>query len=209
MRCILKRHWLSKMQTEFEVKFCKVDHDEVRQRLQAAGAKLEQPMRLMRRHIFDHPDNKLQKEHGFLRLRDEGNKVTLTYKQFPGEHSVDNAKEIGVDVSSFEETAKLLEACGLVSCSFQESKRETWTLDGGEIVLDIWPWLSPFIEIEAGSEAHVRELTSRLGFDWSDAVFGDAVAAYRTEYDVPSGKLGHEPKVAFDAPRPSWMVPKQ
>jgi adenylate cyclase class 2 len=196
------------MQTEFEVKFCGLDHDDVRQRLIKAGAKLVEPMRTMRRIIFDYPDNRLQAGDAYVRLRDEGDKVTITYKHFPAKHEIGGAREIETTVSSFEQTKELFKAIGLIDKSYQESRRETWELDGGEVVLDEWPWLKPYIEIEAESEEKVREMTAKLGYDWEDAVFGDVVVAYRLEYDVPSKKLGQS-TVRFDDPRPDWMLPKQ
>ncbi len=66
--------------------------------------------------------------------------------------------------------------------SLQESKRETWELFGAEVVLDIWPWLNPYIEIEGKSENQLKEITKLLGFNWEDAVFGDVMSAYRSQH---------------------------
>ena len=195
------------MQTEFEVKFCGLDHDDVRRRLTEAGATLIEPMRDMRRIIFDYSDNRLQAGDAYIRLRDEGDKVTLTYKHFPAKHEIGGAREIETTVGSFEQTTELLKAVGLSDRSYQESRRETWQLDGGEVVLDEWPWLKPYIEIEAIDEETVRAMTKKLGYDWKDAVFGDVVVAYRLQYEMPSKKLGHS-TIRFDDPRPEWMVPK-
>ena len=67
------------MKTEIEVKFCDVDINDIRDRLQRAGAVCEQPMRLMRRALIEEPHHAA--EHAFLRVRDEGDKVTLTFKR--------------------------------------------------------------------------------------------------------------------------------
>jgi adenylate cyclase, class 2 len=68
------------MKTEIEVKFLDVDFNLMREKLKQLGAVCEQPMRLMRRAIIETPE--LEAKGGFLRVRDEGDKVTLTYKQF-------------------------------------------------------------------------------------------------------------------------------
>lgn len=167
------------MKTEIEAKFIDVDIDETRQLLRRTGAVCEQPMRLMRRALVETSDMKAR--NAFLRVRDEGDRVTMTYKQFD-EHSVTGAKEIETMVSGFDETIALLKECGLVYHTFQESKRETWRLGDTEIVIDEWPWLAPYIEIEAGSEEEVRQVAKRLGKDWGEAVFGGVDVIYSRVY---------------------------
>src|SRR5690606_13981903 len=121
------------MKAEIEAKFLDINQDRVREKLTQLGAGCEQPMRLTRRAIVDYPDWRLQTEKdAFLRVRDEGDKVTLTYKQFKS-LSVDGAREIEITVGSFEDCVQLLEVVGLKVISMQESKRETWRLDSVEV----------------------------------------------------------------------------
>ncbi len=192
------------MNTEIEAKFINVDHDDIRQKLRSIGATLEVPMRFMRRVTIDSPE--MLGKNGFLRVRDQGDKTTLTYKQFDT-LSVAGAKEIEVDVSDFQATIDLLAAAGLTHKSFQESKRETWTLGSTEIVLDLWPWLNPYIEIEGKSEADVRNVAAQLGFNWDDAVFGDVMAAYQQQYPHLGVRdtVGNIAVVKFDDPLPDLL----
>jgi adenylate cyclase class 2 len=195
------------MKTEIEVKFLKVNFDVLREKLTQLGAKCVQPMRLMRRAIIEPPE--LARKDAFVRVRDEGDKVTLTYKQFDDHEAFSGVQEIEVTVSDFDATVALLAKAGLPHKSFQESRRETWQLDGVEIVLDEWPWLSPYIEIEGQSEEGVRSAAAALGFDWADAVFGSVTAAYRVEYpEGDSRKLITLESVAFDAPVPAIISGK-
>lgn len=196
------------MKSEIEVKFLDVDFDEIREKLKALGAVCEQPMRLMRRAIIDNEYMTTGKD-SFLRVRDEGNKVTMTYKQFD-ELSVDGAKEIEVTISDFDATVALFEQCGMPYRSIQESKRETWKLGNVEVVLDEWPWLKPYIEIEGENEADLRHVVERLGLGWNDAVFGDVMAAYRAEYPHLTEKdtVGNTKEVRFDDPLPELLQPK-
>jgi adenylate cyclase class 2 len=190
------------MKTEIEVKFLNVDFEQLRKKLTQEGAILEQPMRLMRRVIIEPPI--LADRRAFIRIRDEGDKVTLTYKQFDDHTAFSGVQEIEVTVSGFEETVDIFEKVGLTQKSFQESRRETWNLDSVEIVLDEWPWLNPYIEIEGSSEASVKEMATRLGFDWQNAVFGSVTAAYRVQYpDGDADKLVTIPSVSFNKPLPS------
>lgn len=192
------------MQSEIEAKFLNVDHNNVRSKLLALNAICHQPMRLMRRVTIENAD--LIDKNAFVRVRDEGNRVTITYKQFD-ELSIDGAKEIEIIVDDFDKAVQLLESAGLPSQSFQESKRETWELDGAEVVLDEWPWLKSYIEIEAPTESLVRETAAKLGFDWTDAVFGDVMAAYRAEYPhlLPTNTVGRIASVKFGDPVPDLL----
>jgi adenylate cyclase class 2 len=193
------------MNTEIEAKFLNTDHDVIRDKLQALGATCEQPMRLMRRVTIDTPE--LIEKDAFLRVRDEGHRTTMTYKQFD-QLSVDGAKEIEITVSDFDKAVQLLEAAGLKSESFQESKRETWLLGSVEIVLDEWPWLNPYIEIEAESELAVRSTAESLGFAWDMAVFGDVMVAYRAQYPHLSEQdtVGRIAVVKFGDPLPDLLI---
>lgn len=192
------------MKTEYEAKFVNINVEEIRQKLRSLDGSLEQPMRLMRRVIIDSPH--MKQNNGFLRVRDEGDRVTMTYKQFD-KLSVDGAKEHEICVDNFHETATLLEAIGLPYTSFQESKRETWHLGNAEIVIDEWPWLNPYIEIEASDEKSVKEVAEKLGFSWSEAIFGDVMAAYREQYPhlTESDSVASIREVTFDSPLPSIL----
>lgn len=195
------------IQAEIEVKFLNINHDGIREKLRELGAVLEQPMREMRRVAIDNEFMRTGKD-SFLRVRDEGDKVTMTYKQYD-ELSIDGAKEIEVEVSDFEKTIAILEQCGLPHRTYQETRRETWTLDGVEIVLDEWPWLKPYIEIEGESEDDLRSTAKKLGLDWGDAVFGDVMVAYRAEYPHLGGRdtVASIKEVKFGDPLPDILKP--
>jgi adenylate cyclase class 2 len=192
------------MNTEIEAKFVNVDHEMVRMKLEEIGAEIEQPMRLMKRVLFE--TDELRAKNAFIRVRDQGDKVTLTYKQFD-ERSITGAKEIEIVVNNFDETVKLLIAAGMPLGSFQETKRETWKLGSTEIVLDLWPWLNPYIEIEGESESNVKEVASLLGFDWTKAVFGDVMEAYRVQYPHMGeyDTVGNIAEVKFESPLPDFL----
>jgi adenylate cyclase class 2 len=192
------------MKTEIEAKFLNVNFDEIRQKLTELGAVCRQPMQLMRRVTFDTPE--MAEKHGFLRVRDEGHQITMTYKQFD-EMSLTGAKEIEVTVSNYEDTIALVRAAGLNTKSLQEARRELWLLDNVEIMLDEWPWANPFMEIEASTEEGVKETASKLGLKWEDAVFGDLNQAFRVQYPhMAAGDAVYNlPEIKFDAPLPEML----
>ena len=196
------------MTTEIEIKFLHIDHTEIREKLSGIGATCTKPMRLMRRAIIDYPDRRLQtgEHNSFIRVRDEGDASTLTFKQFQS-LSVDGAKEITTIVGSFEDTIKIFEASGLTVLSFQESKRETWIFRDCEIVLDEWPWLNPYIEIEGPDKQTLQHVSLLLELKWEDGVFGDVMVAYRHQY--PNLKehetVGSLPEVKFNSEPPKFL----
>ncbi|MEO6109478.1 MAG: CYTH domain-containing protein [Candidatus Saccharimonadales bacterium] len=190
------------MKTEIEVKFLHVDHDDVRTKLEAIGGVCDQPMRLMRRVLIE-PDfiNKAGRD-AFIRIRDEGHQVTVTFKEFKNE-SLTGAEEREIVVSDFDEAVAIFGEAGLHYRTFQESKRETWNVGDVEVVLDEWPWLETYIEVEGPSEARVREVSAELGFSWDDAVFGSVDRAYKLQYPELGGRGVIDVKeVRFDDPVP-------
>ena len=192
------------MNSEIEAKFLDIDHDEIRKRLKNLGARLEKPLRMMRRVTIDTPHMKAKD--AFVRIRDEGDKVTITYKQFD-QLSVDGAKEIEIITSHFEESIALFAATGLKHGSYQESKRETWKLGNAEIVLDTWPWLKPYIEVEGTDVETVKKTAKSLGLKWKNAVFGDVMAAYKAQYPHLgiNDTVGNLTEVKFDDPIPDLL----
>lgn len=166
------------MNKEIEAKFVRVNHDGIRERLKEVGAVCEQPMRLMRRVVFHDDTN----DDSYVRVRDEGDKVTMTYKRFHDNTSIDGVTEIETTVGDFDTAIAILDTTGLKRETYQETKRETWKLGNVEVVLDEWPWIDPFVEIEGPSEQAVRDTAQKLGFEWQDALFGGVATAYLDKY---------------------------
>jgi adenylate cyclase class 2 len=195
------------MKTEIEVKFLNVDFDQVRAKLTALGAHLEQPMRLMKRALSENDLMRKDGRDSFVRLRDQGDKVTLTFKEFKSQ-TLSGAHEHEVEVSDFDTMLEILKEMGLPPKTFQESKRETWTLGDVEIVLDEWPWLNTYIEIEGPTEDAVRRTAEEMGFDWEDAVFGSVDVAYKLQYPGLVGRgVIDIPEVRFGDPVPDNFKP--
>ncbi len=171
------------MQKEIEATFLETDHDQIRERLTALGATRRQPEYVMRRAVFDLPDNRLDQQAAWVRVRQEHNSVTVCYKQRLSE-SIDGMREIEFVASNYDLASEFLLAIGMKHKAYQETKREMWVLDGVEIMLDTWPWIPPYVEVEGKTEAAVRAVAERLGFDWSLALFDSADGVYQRYYDV-------------------------
>ena len=195
------------MQTEIEAKWLNIDIDSMREKLENIGAVLVVPERMMTRSPFDFPNFDLEKKHGWVRVRNEGNKTTLSYKQ-RDDRSLHGTKEITVVVDSFDATCDFLTAVGLEAKSFQETKRESWKLGNTEIELDTWPWIPSLIEIEAKTEDEVRDVAAKLGLDFADALHGSVESAYQDVYDVTEEEIDHWDKIVF-SDVPDWLEIKR
>lgn len=198
------------METETEVKFLNVNIDDIRAKLEANGAVCEQPMVDMKRAIIDYQDRRLETEQdAFIRVRDEGKVVTVSFKKFES-LEFGGAREYTNTVEDFDTMVNIFTAAGLNVKSYQESRRETWKVGEVEVVIDEWPWLNPYIEIEGQNQDEIKELASKLGFDWNDAVFGAVNEAYRQQYpNIEAGKTIADIKsIKFGDPIPDLFMVK-
>ena len=185
------------METEIEVKFCDVKPESIRAKLKKLGASLVHKEILMKRETLDFPDNRLGKIGGWARVRDEGEKITLSYKQL-NDRTLHGTKEVSVDVSDFASASQVLQAVGLVVKSYQETKREKWFYNDCEVTIDTWPWVPTFVEIEGPTEEKVRKSTSDIGFDWKDALHGSVETVYQQHFDVTEEEVCQWPEIKFE-----------
>lgn len=189
------------METEYEATFWPIGKDESRAKLEAAGAKRVYPERLMRRVTFSLPPP-LASIHRWARVRDEGDRVTMSVKQVSGD-GIEGQKEVMVVIDDFTQGVVLLKALGCLEKAYQETKRELWMLDGIEVTIDEWPFLEPFIEIEGASESAVQMVAGKLGFDWKDARFCAVGTLYRERYGKTENYINNDtPRIVFDGQNP-------
>ncbi len=188
------------MKIEYEATFLNVDKDDVRKRLKKAGARILRPEFLQRR-INLYPPIKGLPANSWLRVRDEGNKITLSLKASDGD-KIHDQKETYIEVNDFDETVEFLETIGCIRKNYQETKRELWELDGAEITIDEWPFLEPFVEVEGKSEEEVKRVSEKLGFNYKDALFCAVTNVYHMKYGIEPDRINIEPKLVFDMENP-------
>lgn len=190
------------MDIEYEATFPEVDKDVVRGKLSAAGAVLVKPEFLQKRMVFRMPAGH-EISGGWVRVRDEGDRITMSLKVVDGDR-IEDQKEICFKVDGFDAAVDLLVSLGCTRKSYQETKRELWTLDGTDITIDEWPFLAPFVEVEGKSEATVKAVSEKLGFDYGDAVFGAVDVMYMRRYPhLTADRINNEtPRIVFDGENP-------
>mgnify|MGYP001559853015 FL=1 len=189
------------MQIEYEAIFTNIDKEDIRAKLRAAGAQLIYSEILQKRVVFNLPVGHEIKG-GWLRVRDEGDKITMSLKVVDG-NKIENQKELCLKIDNFDMAVAFLESIGCERKSFQESKRELWQLDGADITIDEWPFLEPYVEIEGQGEAQVKALSEKLGFDYSQTLFCSVDTLYIKKYGITFERINSQtPLITFNGPNP-------
>ena len=184
------------MKREIEATFLSIDKDNIRTKLKGIGFELKTLEYVMRRKTFDFPSSNVKK---WGRVRQEFDKVTMTIKEIRGP-GINDTYETELIVNDFNTAVSFFEACGVREKAFQENKREVWVRGGVEVTIDTWPGLQPFIEIESENEQKVREVSSELNFDFTEAVFGSIDLIYEKELGVPSNLIIKLKEITFANP---------
>lgn len=189
------------MQIEYEATFINVNKDEIRSRLKNAGAILVKPEFLQKRTVFELPSGH-EIPGGWLRLRDESDKITMSLKVVNGER-IEDQKEICLKIDNYDEGVNFLETLGAERKAYQESRRELWILDNTEITIDEWPYLEPYVEVEGASEEKVKTVSEKIGFNYQDALFCSVDTLYNKKYGTPLDVINKKTKlITFTDPNP-------
>lgn len=164
------------MTTEYEIKFLKFPKNII-EIIQANQGSLVFPKTLFKRVMFDNEEMKSKR--AWLRLRNEGRKITLTYKQVVADNTIEGVKEIEIVVDNFELQKELLENVGLSSRNYQENYREEWQINGVKIDIDTWPAIGTYIEIEGKDEKSVVDTCKILGLNYADGIYDTTDVIYK------------------------------
>lgn len=187
------------MSIEYEATFLDIDKNEIRKRLKQAGAKLIKPEFLQKRVVFHAPR---RSKYSWLRVRNEGNKITMSFKSVKGKRIKDQ-KEICLTVDDFKKAENFLLAVGCVKKAYQETKREFWLLEETEITIDTWPFLETFVEIEGSSEKEVKRAAEKLDLDYKKALFCPIGTIYKMKYGISLDEINNRiRKIIFEMKNP-------
>ena len=185
------------MSHEYEAKFTDIDIVEMRKKLEANGYTCTKPEAMMRRTVFDtvphHPGK-------WARVRDEGDKITMSFKHVVDRESIEGTLESELVINSYEEGVRFLELTGLTKKSYQETRREIWQKNAIEVMIDTWPGLNTFIEVEAPSPEEVNKACKNMGFDMKDALFGAVGTLYKKFLNIPHDVINAMPIITFENP---------
>ena len=148
------------MEIEYEVRILEINVDQIKQKLSEIGAKFVSEKNF-KRYVYDLiPKTK----NSWIRLRTDGTKTTLTYKQIDSD-KIDGTSELEFEVQDFEKTHLFLETIGNKTKNFQENKRISYKLNNVEIEIDTWKNIPTYLEIDAKTKKEVEEVVKLLGFE--------------------------------------------
>jgi len=169
---------------EIEVKFLNIDVAVIEKKLHSLGAN-KVFEKLYKRKVFDYPDLRLDKTNAWVRLRDESEKIMLSFKQRLGVSSGDGSsndgsmKEIEIEVSDFNKMTSFLLEIGLIEKFYMENKRIRYILGDIEFDIDFWPQLEPYLEIEAPTWDKINEAIKILGLNPNDKKIFSTTQVYK------------------------------
>jgi adenylate cyclase class 2 len=92
--------------------------------------------------------------------------------------------------------------------AYQVTKRESWLLDDVEVEIDTWPWIPQYVELEGKSEESIKDVVSKLGLEWKNALHGSVEIAYQAYFDVTEDEVDAWKEITF-IPTPTWLEAKR
>ena len=73
----------------------------------------------------------------------------------------------------------ILEKIGIKPRGYQENKRLEYRLRGVQVTIDLWPKLTPYVEIEGTNKAEVVATARILGYSEQDLVAKNTADLYQ------------------------------
>lgn len=170
------------MAEEIEAKILDIDVAALEKKLANVGAAKVGDF-LYRNRNFDFPGWPLKTRHAWVRLRTDGTKTTLAYKQRLGASDTpgndQGMEEVEFDVGSFDAVDAFLRKIGMVEKFTQEKKRTSWKRGDMTFDIDTWPRIPPLLEVEGPSWDAVEHAIRELGYDPAQKKICSATQVYR------------------------------
>lgn len=168
---------------EIEVKFLKVKKEDIIKNLEGLGAEKIGDF-LFKRKSYDFPDYRLAEKDAWVRIRDEGERTVMTYKQRL------RGDELGYDkgmleqeivISDFVIGDNILKSIGMIEKFYEENERVLYVLDDVEVCIDTWPLLDTYVELEGSSWESLQKVADKLGFNWESHKKCSTMQVYKME----------------------------
>ena len=119
--------------------------------------------------VFQSPKNGKE----YLRIRDEGHRITMTLKNRTKKSKYENEEEIIID--NFENGIKILEGIGCKKKHAYEKIRELWTYKNSEIVFDYYIGLPTYMEVESSTEKELNDILKKLNLKIPDTFIPEKI----------------------------------
>lgn len=145
------------MSIEYEYEFLNYDKKHIISEIKKKGAK-KLGQFIFKVIVFTHPLS--EKASTYIRVRDEGHKITMTTKTKSEKSQFENENEVIID--DFNKAVNILYSLGCIKKYYYEKIREIWRLKDAEIVFDINPGVPERMEIEAKSKKILDSIVTYL-----------------------------------------------
>ena len=187
------------MKIEYEVVFSEINREEVIKNIKNLLWVCSKENTLMKRFVFESP---VDKKLSYLRVRDEWDKITCTYKEEKSwKQDITSVSELETVVEDFDIMVNIFRKLWLREKSYHETYREVWTINNEiEIMIDLWPGLKPYIEIEWKNEELVKKYTKLLWFDYKKWIFWTSFQIYEKELWLDYEYLNSLKEITFENP---------
>jgi adenylate cyclase class 2 len=158
---------------ELEVKILEINRRQIQEKLGQMGAEkiFEGEIRTV---FFDFEDDRIIKANDVLRLRKQADKIDLTYKKVKVGKVAKSAEEFTVQVSSMEDTEKILGNLGLRVIDDMQKNRVSYKLDRARFDMDCYfgkyGFIPELMEIEAENIEEIHRYAGFLGYKPKDCL---------------------------------------
>ena len=155
---------------EIELKF-KINDNQIKKIINNPDITAEKEVH-QKTMMFDNADKLMEHTDGRIRLRQQGNKISLSYKRpLPSAGNEKKEVELETEVGNFEVMSNILRTMGYAPTTSYEKYTTFFKLKGQpEIHIEIQKYpFETFLEIE-GSKEEIEKTAKQLGFDTKDAL---------------------------------------
>jgi len=168
---------------EIEASFDDIDETKIKKLIKENGGKLINKKRIMPIKRYYVPS---RKGNYFIRIRDEGDKITMTIKEWKNKKDK-YPIEREVIIDSIEEGDAILKFFGCKKLYDLEKIRETWEVCGcKEVVFDSYPGLPTYMEIDCHTLPQLKKAANMLGYNMGEASTLRINDKYKLMYGIDS-----------------------
>jgi adenylate cyclase class 2 len=156
---------------EIEVKIIDIDPKKIKSKLISMGAKkiFDNNMHVV---FFDTKESTFEKTNQTFRLRQEADKVIMTYKRKIPSRDAKLMEELEVDVSNLEDAKRIILALGYKEVGNMNKRRVSYKIGNVKFEFDKflgkYNKVPEFLEIEAPDKKTLYKAVKTLGFSKED-----------------------------------------
>jgi adenylate cyclase class IV len=143
------------LEYEYRYQAGKFNKDKIRYKLKELGA-VKHGHWLFRVQVFTNP---LVGTNPYVRVRDEGHKITMTYKTKGNKEFTDEQEVI---INDFDTGVNIMLGLGCIKRYYYEKLREIWHLADTEVCFDTNPGRPDLMEVEAKTKKDLVKMVGLL-----------------------------------------------